>query len=456
MLSAMSRTALAGASAVLVLGALAWIVGPGASVPGQAVARPNVVLVIGCTLRRDQLSPYGGLSAASPFLQQLAQQGARFAHAVDAAPWTRAASTAIVTGHHPIEVGMIEPLPTPSRRRLSAEVTTLAERLSAAGYETIGLTANPNLNRVFGFAQGFDAYYEAQGLWGEQEDVLKIPATELAQRALELVDARQRRDDPLYLRMVTIDPHEPVEVPRRRSRAMAPDGVPPRVADYRVEVRRWDNGLRVLWEGLQRRGFSRDDTLLVVINDHGEGLSWPPEHGGGHGHHLLPSVLDMPWVVVGPGVAVDHLIDGIASQIDVHPTILGLVGIEGYTGPGHDLSGPIRGAAHTGLDRAYADTWFGRMSRAAIYTEHRLCVHDFEDLAEQLGIERILPRTACFDRRIDPAGREPLAQPDEELIAELEAWRGQMWRAFERWPHHERLEAGVSEDALLDALGYTE
>lgn len=446
-----------GAGAVLALllvpvgvGLRAWLGAPGPS------ARPNVVLVIGCTLRRDQLSPYGGLPQASPFLGSIASRGARFAHAVSAAPWTRAASTAIVTGHHPIEVGMIEPEHTPSRRRLSGEVTTLAERLSAAGYETIGLTANPNLNAVFGFDQGFDAYHEAQELWGVQGEVLKIPASDLARRALQLVDARQRPDAPLYLRLLTIDTHEPISASRRRSRAMAPDGVPARVADYRVEVRRWDRGLQQLWEGLGARGMTERNTLLVVISDHGEGLSWPPEHGAGHGNHLLPSVLDMPWVVLGPGVAVDHVIEGVASQIDVHPTILGLVGLGGYAGPGRDRSGAIRGAAHTGTDRAYADTWFGRMNRAAVYTEDALCTHDFEDLAEQLGIERIRPRTACFDRRSDPAARIPLEQPDAALLAALEVWRAEAWRAFGAWPHHEQLQGEQPEQQMLEALGYTE
>ena len=52
---------------------------------------PNLVLVIGCTVRRDQTSVHGG-TAATPFLQQLASEGGRFEDLVTAAPWTRAAS----------------------------------------------------------------------------------------------------------------------------------------------------------------------------------------------------------------------------------------------------------------------------------------------------------------------------------------------------------------------------
>jgi NHS family xanthosine MFS transporter len=40
--------------------------------------RPNVVMVIGCTVRRDQLTPYGGPAHTTPLLASLAAQGTRF------------------------------------------------------------------------------------------------------------------------------------------------------------------------------------------------------------------------------------------------------------------------------------------------------------------------------------------------------------------------------------------
>ena len=233
----------------------------GAGHPGTLIdERPNVVLIIGCTLRRDQTSPYGAPSFTTPFLGRLAQQGAVFEHAVASAPWTRPASTAILTGFHAGQIGMVEPGTKLNRRRLPEVVETVAERLAAQGYETIGLTANPNLNRVFGFAQGFDDYFEAQGLWSDQV-VVKVPALELAVEALSRVDARRHPDAPLYLQLLTIDTHEPVEAPPRRARALARDGVPPRIGAYRVELQRWDRGLEELWQGLERRGFDDSNTV---------------------------------------------------------------------------------------------------------------------------------------------------------------------------------------------------
>lgn len=417
--------------------------------------RPNVVLVIGCTVRRDQTTPYGGPPFTTPFFGRLADGGARFEHAVSAAPWTRPASTAIVTGYHAVQIGMVEPDESRlNRRRLTGPVVTLAERLGAVGYETIGLTANPNLNKVFGFHQGFDEYREAQGLWSDQE-VMKVSALELATEAMTLLDIRERPRAPLYLQVLTIDPHEPVDAPPRRARQLSRDGVPFRVGAYRVELQRWDQGLEELWDGLNQRGYTEANTVIVVVSDHGEGLSWPPEHGVGHGNFLLPSAVDMPWVVYGKGIAAGHRIGGVASQVDVHPTIAALAGATGYAGPGRDWSSQVRGNEdRTDRALAFTDTYYQRSNRAAVYSENQLCRHDFASLAEEMGLPRMFPKTVCFDRTVDPGVRTPLPEVEQPLVDALLAWRAAQTEAYEAWPHHESVTRDDPVMKQLEQLGY--
>ncbi len=429
---------------------------PVASGP-RADGRPNIVMVIACTLRRDQLSPYGGIPEASPFLDQLAQGGTRFADAIDAAPWTKAASTAIMTGYHPVQVGMIEPATTPNRRRLAPEVTTLAEHLQAAGYETLGQTANPNTNGLFGFDQGFDTYDEVARLWGRSK-VRKPSTLLLADRMLEAIDARQRPDDPLYARMMVIDTHEPIKVRKRDARPFVTDDVPMRIGAYRSKVRELDDGLKQLWAGLNTRGFTEDNTVFVLVNDHGEGLNFPIEHGHGHGNHLQPSTVAMPWILYGAGIAPGHVVQGMASQVDVLPTLVGLAGgaLDAYDGPGEDWSALVRGEGErTTRTAAYSDTWFQRASRSAVYSEGVACLHDFTNVAEEVGRERLAPRTACYDRAADPLHRSPL-EPEAVRVDALMAWRAEQVTAFEAWPHH--LDIRVPDDIAdqLEALGYAQ
>src|SRR5688572_12750729 len=107
--------------AIALLAAIAWLALPRSAEPPPRDERlvdvsdpgpaerppvpqgaPNLVLVVGCTVRKDQTSLHGGPPATTPFLASLATEGVTLDDLVSAAPWTRAASTALLTGHHPV------------------------------------------------------------------------------------------------------------------------------------------------------------------------------------------------------------------------------------------------------------------------------------------------------------------------------------------------------------------
>jgi len=424
--------------------------------PGPPVERPNVVLVIVCTLRKDQLTPYGAPAVNSPFLQSLAEQGALFERAYAASPWTRTASTAIMTGYHPIQVGMIEPAHTASQRRLSANVQTLAESFHDQGYRTVGVTANPNTNEVFGFAQGFDAYVEMTNLWRESGHT-KVPGFKAVASALEAADqtAASHPTKPLYLRMMILDPHTPIRVQREAAEPYMEGEVPPRVAKYRAMVARADLAISQLWDGLAERGMDETNTVLTVINDHGEGLSFPPHHGIGHGNLTYSATAAMPWLVYGAGIQPGHRIGGLASQVDVMPTLQKLAGFGDYDGPGRSWVEQLHGAARTTRTEAYVDTWKTKSSRAAMYTEDRSCHVDFRTDALRDEQERVLPREVCYDETAD-SYQLTQVDVDTSLVSTLQAWRAAREVEFEQWPHHETADVESSLRAHLEALGYVQ
>ena len=424
--------------------------------PGAAVERPNVVLVIVCTLRKDQISPYGAPEVTSPFLQSVADQGAVFERAYTASTWTRTASTAIMTGYHPIQVGMVEPEHTASQRRLSESVQTLAESFHDNGYRTVGVTANPNTNDVFGFAQGFDTYVEMTELWRES-GYSKVPGYKVVASALEGVDvsALKEPSKPLYLRMMILDPHTPIRVSRQAVEPYMEGNVPVRVGKYRSMVARSDLAISQLWEGLASRGLDETNTVLMVINDHGEGLSFPPHHGVGHGNLTYSATAAMPWLVYGPGVKAGHRIGGLASQVDVLPTLQAVAGFDDYNGPGSSWAEQLRGAAATTRTEAYVDTWKIKSSRAALYTQDRSCHVDFRSDALRAERERLLPREVCYDETAD-AYQLTQVDTDARLVDRLRGWRAERTAEFERWSHHETAEVESSLRAHLEALGYVQ
>jgi hypothetical protein len=413
----------------------------------------HLVMVIGCTLRRDQLSIYGGHPLITPTLDRLAAEGAVFDDAISAAPWTRAASAALLTGRHAVSVGMVEPGPNRNERVLPSEVLTFAEHLRDHGYSTVGFTANPNLNAVFGFHQGFDQYRQPEHLW--RRNGLKVYSKHSVPRILSLVDGALEHARPLYLQVMWIDQHAPYTKATDKEREqLSGDGVPQHVAGYRAMVRRFDASIGALLEGLEARGLNANNTVVAVVNDHGEGLNWPAHHGKSHGRFLAPSAVGGVWVVRGPGVAAGGRVGGMASQVDVAPTLLDLAGVPGGLGVGmsHSAALAAGGASRTVRKAAYADTWFLDVDRAAMYTDSHACQRSF-DIDVVADSPDPFFQEGCFDRVADPQHEQPLRDLQREHA--LVGWRKARVRELRHAAVEERA-ADPDLDRQLEALGYLE
>ncbi len=413
----------------------------------RPAARPNlphVVFLITCTTRRDQLTPYGAPANVTPFLAQVAAEGTRFEDVIAAAPWTKPASVALLSGLHPMTVGMVEPSEERNNLVLASSVNTLAERLWSMGYETFGVSGNPNLNTTFGLAQGFDGYQDSDGLIRLD----KVHGVEVVARALELVDSREHPDRPLFLQAMFVDAHGPRATKAELVAPFKSKSVPRKLAVYRASVNILDQALESLLTGLERRGYGKDEVLLVVVSDHGEGLRLY-KHSRSHGKTLYQSVTRVPWIVRGPGVARGHVVRGLASGVDVSTTILGLLGAPAPELAGRDWSPQVRGEVHeTEREWAFSDTWMSTVKRTGVWSRQRACLEDFgsSPLNDPPWVE------GCFERATDEGFERPLADP--ELTSELLEWR--QARNAEREAYGETTRAEVDGDlnAQLEALGY--
>jgi arylsulfatase A-like enzyme len=410
-----------------------------------------------CTTRRDQFPTYGGPAGTTPFLDEFARTGVLFEDAIAAAPWTMAGATAMLTGHHAVSVGMVEPEPQISQRVLPSEVVTLAEHLHDRGYQTFGATANPNLEPAHGFDQGFD-WYQGDLVGRLGSATKRLAGRTVVEAALEQLEAwiDQDGEGPFYLQLMLIETHAPLMPDRDEVAPWRERGVPEGVARYRKALHDLDEVLRYLDERLRALGHDESDTVLVVVGDHGEGLRWPPHHGASHGRLLYPSQIAVPWLMRGPRVAVGHRVGGLASQVDVMPTVLAVAGIPLEQGdlPGRDWSAQVRGRSdRTTRERAWVDTWFREVRRAAVLTDQLHCQRDFgtDHAASQSRAPEFVE--GCFDRAADPYYTTPIDAP--ELMAELVEWRAAREQEREAQDASDHApDAGLTE--RLRALGYVE
>jgi arylsulfatase A-like enzyme len=183
---------------------------------GSMVDRPNVVVIVADTFRRDHMGAYGNPYIRTPHLDEFARSSVLFEnHVVSSFP-TMPARADILTGTFSYTHMGWEPLP----RRLM----TLPEVLSKAGYLTMGIVDTPFFIRNgFGYDRGFDDFVwvrgqgddtrpheraDARTMWRSEEDRMVARTMTEAERWLE-----RHYDERFFLYVDTWDPHEPWDAP---------------------------------------------------------------------------------------------------------------------------------------------------------------------------------------------------------------------------------------------------
>lgn len=117
--------------------------------------KPDVLLIVLDTLRRDRLSIYGHQRETSPAFDAFADRAALFERAVAPAQWTIPAHGSLFTGNYPSQHGL-----TQANSTLSGSMPTLAEILQVNGYHTVAFCNNPLVGVLNnGLQRGFDGFY---------------------------------------------------------------------------------------------------------------------------------------------------------------------------------------------------------------------------------------------------------------------------------------------------------
>lgn len=285
---------------------------------------PRVLLLSIDTLRPDALSSFGGREIRTPHLDALAGDSLSFTRAYSSASWTLPAMASVMTGVSPRVHGALH-----TRSRVPDVLPTLAETLRRAGYRTSAFVSSTVLGPPANLTQGFDEYHPYPGPWLGRS----LGATALRSRLsrFRLDEApppaltedvtdwlRAQREAPFFLWVHFFDPHAPYGPPRRYLKDLqgrtrfegwdedairAGTWVPTPAERERIhqlylgEVRWVDDAVGRFLGELKRRNLY-DDTLIVLVSDHGEEF-W--EHDSyGHGHTLYDELLHVPLLVKLP------------------------------------------------------------------------------------------------------------------------------------------------------------
>jgi len=301
--------------AVLLATGAAACVGPRPATSNLQPVPRHIVLVTIDTLRADRLGCYGNRDVATPNIDRLAHEGALMSEATSHVPLTLPSHVTIFTGLYPAQHNIRDNV-SPS---LGADVTTLAEQFERAGFETAGFVSSVVLSSQTGLARGFRTY--SQKFADDEENDARFLNTIQRRGDVatgEAVDwIKEHSANRSFVWLHLYDPHDPYE---------PPEPYASRYADrpYDGEVAWSDELIGRLDRGLADAGI-RDDTLLVVTSDHGEGLG---EHRESvHGFFVYQTTLHVPMIARGPGVRPGTRIDATTRLIDLFPTLLTAAGL---------------------------------------------------------------------------------------------------------------------------------
>lgn len=433
-----------------------------ADAPRPARTRPrNVILYLVDTLRADRLRAYEpGTRVRTPALERFVERAAVFERSLSQSNWTKPSVATLLSSLLPWQHGAITRTAV-----LPGSIPLLQEHLQGRGYFTAGFVTNSFVSERFGFKRGWDE-------WSHSRLTGRSRAALVADEVLGWLDERPAFQ-PFFLYVHTTDPHSPYAPPRDVFELYDADpydgavsfardpllldtirkgGLPLDERDrlrlealYDGEVTYHDEHFGRIVEGLAARGLA-DETLVVLVADHGEELF---DHGSvGHGHTAWQELVHVPIIVRWPGVTEAPVrIGDPAGLVDVAPTILDILGIPVPGGMrGRSLAPLLLGEPSTaprGAVCGIKDTW-----RCLVAGRYKLLEH---------ATSRHATTAMLFDLEADP---DELVDVAPLMPLTLRTLRGLLGLAIHEagpsHPQHEAPEAVIDTETSMQlrALGY--
>jgi len=339
----------------------------------------NVLFVVMDTVRADHLTPYGYDRPTTPGLAEFATEATVFEEAVAPAPWTLPVHASLFTGLYPSQHGADQENP------YLEGATTLAETLSAAGYDTACYSSNAWITPYTHLTDGFDAqdnFFEVMPgdllsgplarAWKTMNDSDRLRAVadklvSLGNVAHEYLAGGEGADsktpavidqtqefiadaEDWFAFINLMDAHLPYHPPEEFAEEFAPGADATAVCQnskeynsgarditddewadirglYDAEIAHIDAQLTRLFDWLKDRG-EWEDTTVVVCADHGE------LHGEhdlyGHEFSLYDPLVNVPLMVKHPDLSAERRTDTV-ELVDCYHTVLDALDVEGGT-----------------------------------------------------------------------------------------------------------------------------
>jgi len=416
--------------------------------PPATARAPNLLLITLDTTRADALGSYGHpgptpTPTPTPNIDRLAASGLLFEQVTSASPETLPSHASLFTGQWPPTHGVR----SNSGYVLSEQNVTLAEILRDHGYRTSAEVSAEVMRKATLITQGFDQQRDNEspnvvlkqirftaGETRTKTEPQRVGA-DISDKGIDFM--RRQRKRPFFLWLHYFDAHHPYSAPAAFN-AKFPD------SPYHAELASADHQVGRVLDELARLGL-REDTLVVLLADHGEGLM---EHGEpSHSYLVYDTTMRVPLILAHPGtLPANRRIPSLVRTVDVLPTVLELLELPRPSGiAGVSLAPLIEGDTSDLELAAYGEaTRFIATFEAAPLR--------FLRRGRWKYIHKVNPE--LYDVLADPAEVDNRIATEPEVAARLRAELQTLLETSAAAP--DDAEAGISADTRrqLAALGY--
>jgi arylsulfatase A-like enzyme len=296
------------------------------------MAKKNIIVISLDEVRPDHLSCYGYKKIGTNHIDQVAKEGVRFETCISTADFTPIAMGTVITGKYPNKHGV---------RDAYSHITgpSIGEILKKNGYITAGFVGNGLLAKQHGFAEGFDFWNETskETSWLEVRyagsDQIFYEGNYWVEEFFQwLKDNYKER---FFVWGHLYETHEGSEHSLLK-KGLIKEGKFSEFDYYDAKIKMADEKLigRLL-KSLDELNVS-DETILVVMSDHGTNLGehpvkpipWRkedkkyPQHTTMYDHDLKVAM-----IIKGGGLPKGKEVKGMVGSVDLVPTLLDLVGV---------------------------------------------------------------------------------------------------------------------------------
>lgn len=312
----------------------------------------SVLLISADSLRVDRLPAWGALPgdpspSPTPHLDALIARGTVYLDAWSASPWTAPSMVSVMTGLDPPSHGVVYRDDT-----TPANLPTLPRLLAARGdrignfsfFSEISYFRNLGLGpAAAGLGHGSvpESFRGWLGEAGEEERFfawVHLLETHLPYGATGYRAVEAAMDGSDGLVKAQLQGTVPVGTTHFE------EGDRARLIElYDRDIRAMDAALGEILAALEEAG-RLESTLIVFVADHGEELldyGWVGHASTSIDAKLVPEILRVPLILAGPSVPAGEVRRELVRQVDILPTVLGLLGL--------DIPKPLDGRRLPGL-----------------------------------------------------------------------------------------------------------